>query len=430
MLAEAANAAKPVTGKPKGGRRFLFIGGPFGPFFRQLATRLQHEGAEVLHVHMHGADFLDWGFRDAVIYRGPHREWRAWLCALMDRHKFTDVATYGDCGVYSSDTLEEARERGMVRHVFELGYLRPDWITLDENGVNGNSSLPRDPESYWSAVEPPAPREVRIGRMMPYHVAYTITHCIAHYFGKAFFWSYQTGWPSPPLKQALGYITRVSMDKLTARNQRREQKKVLRQDEPFFLVALQKSGDSQIEKHSEYPNVVAFIDHVAADFARNAPADAHLVFKAHPLDYGIEPQGRAVRRAEQKFGLQGRLVFLPTGSLSELTDQAQGMVTVNSTAGLSAITKRLPTIVLGNAFYKVEGIVNGGDLAAFWQNPQPPDETLTKRFRDVAIARTQINGSYYAPRGRRMALPVAARRMLARVPAIKAVKPCSCSKPR
>ena len=222
---------------------------------------------------------------------------------------------------------------------------------------------------------------------------------------------------------------RVSVDKLTWRRQRKAERDVLCQEPPFFLVALQKSGDTQIKEHSDFPDVVAFIDHVTESFAEHAPVDAHLVFKAHPLDYGIEPQGRAVRRAEQKYGLQGRLVFLPTGTLSDLMEKAAGMVTLNSTAGLSAITKNLPTIVLGRAFYNVAGLVRCGNLAAFWQNPEPPNEALIKRFRDVAIARTQINGSYYSPRGRRLALPVAAKRMLERMPEIQPVKPCSGKKP-
>ncbi len=405
-----------MTGRAVG-RRFLFLGGPFGPFFRQVAQRLKQQGAAVLHVHLHGGDWLDWGFRDVAVYRGRPEDWRKWLVALMRRHQFTDVVTYGDCGCYSRVLLKEAARRGLVRHVYELGYVRPYYITLDRNGVNGYSSLPLEPQAYRNAEEQTALPPKRFGPMMPYHVGYTIAHCLAHYAAKPLYRRYNANWPSSPLRQALGYLTRVSMDRLTRRRQRKAEHEVIHGEAPFFLCALQKSGDTQIEEHSDFKNVVQFINFVTESFARYAPPDAKLVFKAHPLDYGIEPQEMAVYLAGKAHGIEDRLVFLPTGSLTDLMATARGMVTVNSTAGLTAAIKALPTIVMGEAFYKVPGLVNTGSLDHFWHSPKRPDWTLAERFLAVAGARTQINGSYYSPAGRRLAVPVAVERMLEREPA-------------
>lgn len=407
LAAQPANAYR---------REFLFVGGPFGPFFRQVADLLKQQGAAVTHVNLHGGDWLDWGARDTVTYRGAPEGWHAWLAALMDKHQFTDVVTYGDCGHYSRTLLTEGAARGLIRHVYELGYVRPYYITLDRNGVNGYSSLPLDPATYRMAEAEPAPVPRNFGLMMPYHVAYTIRHCLAHYAGKAFFHRYDTNWPSSPLKQALGYLTRVSTDRLTRRRQRQAERDVINGSAPFFLCALQKSGDTQIEEHSDFSNVVQFINFVVESFAEFAPDDAKLVFKAHPLDYGIEPQETAVRVAAKAHGIEGRLVFLPTGSLTDLMAAAKGMVTVNSTAGLTAAIKGLPTIVAGRAFYRIEGLVGTGNLDQFWQDPKRPDWNIAERFLAVAGTKTQINGSYYSPRGRAMAVPVAAARMLARCP--------------
>ena len=402
------------TDGPASGRFFLFVGGPFGPFFRKLARLLQAEGATVLHIHMHGADWLDWGFGDAKTYRGHPDDWRSWLTALLDSEPVTDVVTYGDCGRYSTVLLEEAESRGLIRHVYELGYVRPYYITLDRNGVNGYSSLPRDPMQYRLAKEPTVMPATKFGRMMPYHVFHTIAHCLAHYAAKPFFRHYDPNWPSSPLKQALGYLTRVTMDKLTWRRQRKAERDVISGNAPFFLCALQKSGDTQIDEHSRFRNVVQFINHVTESFANFAPPDAKLVFKAHPLDYGIEPQETAVRVAGKANGVLDRLVFLPTGSLTDLMAAAKGMVTVNSTAGLTAALRGLPTAIAGEAFYKIEGLVSTNGIDGFWTNPKRPDWNIAERFLAVAAAKTQINGSYYSPRGRQMALPVAEERMLAR----------------
>ena len=123
-----------------------------------------------------------------------------------------------------------------------------------------------------------------------------------------------------------------------------------------------------------------------------------------------------MRIAGKAHGIEDRLVFLPTGSLTDLMAGAKGMVTVNSTAGLTDALKGLPTIVMGQAFYKVEGLVSSGSLDQFWTNPKRPAWLMAERFLAVAAAKTQINGSYYSPKGRKMALPIAAERMLARAP--------------
>jgi capsular polysaccharide export protein len=287
---------------------------------------------------------------------------------------------------------------------------------LDRNGVNGYSSLPCDPVAYRLAKEPTVMPPKPFARMMPFHVAYTIAHCLAHYAAKPFFRHYDPNWPSSPLKQALGYLTRVTMDKLTWRRQRKAERDVISGTAPFFLCALQKSGDTQINEHSDFLNVVQFINYVTESFAQFAPPDAKLVFKAHPLDYGIEPQETAVRVAGKAHGILDRLVFLPTGSLTDLMAAAKGMVTVNSTAGLTAALKGLPTAIVGEAFYKIEGLVSTNGIDHFWANPKRPDWNIAERFLAVAAAKTQINGSYYSPAGREMALPVAAARMLDRSP--------------
>jgi capsular polysaccharide export protein len=409
------------NGQPAGGRRILFLGGPFGPFFRRLATCLQDQGAFVLHINMHGGDWWDWGFRNAITYHGTLDDWPAWVADLLRRERITDLATYGDCGLYTRPALDAAKRiGGVVCHVYELGYIRPDWITLDRDGVNGFSSLSRKASDHRHLPVPKAVDGERIGRLMPYHVLYTILHCIAYYLGKPIFRRYRSGWPSSPLKQAVGYAVRATADRLTARKQRRAERLVLQGREPFYLCALQKSGDSQIRCHSPFRDMVEVIDTVTRSFAYHAPANACLVFKAHPLDYGIEPQEEAVRRAAAEYGLRGRLVFLPTGTLMDLTKKAVGVVTVNSTAGFTALAWGRPTCVLGEAFYRVDDLVAEGDLDRFWREPTAPDMDLYKRFRAQVLALTQINGSYYAPKGRRMALPEAARRMLARQPAVQA----------
>jgi capsular polysaccharide export protein len=400
---------------PPAERHFLFVGGPFGSFFRDLAGGLRDAGAAVTHVTTHGGDWLDWGWNDSVVFREPFAHWEEWVGDLILQRGITDVVTYGDCGKYSGPALTEASRLDVARHVFELGYFRPDWVTLERNGVNGYSSLPRDPRFYHSIdLKACHYDEQAVGLIMPYHVWYSIRHCLAHYAGVPFFPRFTHSWPESPMKQAVGYMSRVAFERVARARVRRAEQDVLESDAPFFLCTLQKPGDTQIRVHSRFKTLVPFIDHVTESFARWAPPEARLVFKAHPLDNGMEPREKAIEEAAETYGVQDRLVFLPSGSLANLTQKTRGVVTVNSTAGLAAVHKGRPTITLGDAFYDIPGITHQSGLKEFWTNPEPPDSELFNRFRAVVMTETQINGNYYSPKGKKMALPEAQRRLLDR----------------
>jgi capsular polysaccharide export protein len=73
----------------------------------------------------------------------------------------------------------------------------------------------------------------------------------------------------------------------------------------------------------------------------------------------------------------------------------------------------VPTIALGRAIYDMPGLTHQGGLDGFWSAPQAPDAELYDAYRRVVMAETQINGAYATSRGRRLAVPEIARRLLA-----------------
>ena len=74
-------------------------------------------------------------------------DWRGFLGAFLHERGVTDVILFGDCRPYHRVAVDLARSRGIAVHVFEEGYFRPDWITLERDGTNGHSRLPRGPGS-------------------------------------------------------------------------------------------------------------------------------------------------------------------------------------------------------------------------------------------------------------------------------------------
>src|SRR5262245_45984937 len=104
------------------------------------------DGHEVLRVNFNMGDVAAWGRRPSVPFRGRLDELPQFLNRVKGRHGITDQVLFGDCRPVHAPALDE--KRGIRTHVFEEGYFRPYWITLERDGVNAHSPLPRDPDWY------------------------------------------------------------------------------------------------------------------------------------------------------------------------------------------------------------------------------------------------------------------------------------------
>ncbi|HWD28515.1 MAG TPA: capsular biosynthesis protein [Rhizomicrobium sp.] len=409
-----AASSRPIAVPRGAARRFLLLGGPFGPFFRQLAELLETRGARVLRINLHAADAVNWGWRKATRFNRPYGEWPAWLGRYLSDNGVTDLVVYGDCQFYNRTALDVARGLGVRRHVFELGYFRPDWVTYEPDGVNGHSSLPRTAAGILreAATAEPAPHE-KIGVIMPWHVAHTMLDYFSDFLGRPAFFRYHWPYLHGPLAQAFGTVTRVLRVQLERGRQKRQIAGLRRDARPYYLCLLQREGDSQILFHSPFGSVAGFYEAVMQDFARHAPAGTLLVFKNHPLDPGVRNHGRQIARMARVLGIEERIRFFDGGNLAELARPARGVITTNSTAGIAAVQFGVPTITLGAAIYDVPGLTHQDGLATFWHDAQRPDPELFRAFHRLVLARTQINGNYYSPRGRRIVLAVCADRLMA-----------------
>ena len=143
---------KDGSSAPTARRRFLFLQGPIGPFFSRLGQRLSRDGHAVHRINLHGGDRLFWRLPGALDYRGDGADWPQFFSECVSHWHVTDLLLFGDCRPLHRAAIEVAAARGIRVHVFEEGYLRPNWVTLEEGGVNANSSLERDPQRYRDAI--------------------------------------------------------------------------------------------------------------------------------------------------------------------------------------------------------------------------------------------------------------------------------------
>jgi capsular polysaccharide export protein len=139
-------------------------------------------------------------------------------------------------------------------------------------------------------------------------------------------------------------------------------------------------------------------------FADHAAADGHLIVKVHPLDPCLKRWDRRVRAIAETAGVAQRVHVAHHGPLDAMLDGARGLVTVNSTVGLRAVTLGCPTKALGQAVWNVPGLAHQGTLDSFWTEGAPPDPALRDDFLAALQATTQLRGVFYGEAGRALAV--------------------------
>lgn len=389
----ASVAAAPYDrAAPLAGRRFLIVTAPFGPFGRVLADRLTAQGAQVSRMLFNFGDAVNWRRPGGIRFKGAVRQWPGRLAQLAPY--FTDILVFGEGGAYNQAVLTQAEQLQAQVWVLENGYFRPDWITVERNGVNASSSLPRRPEAY----RPPAadlPDVRPSGRILPHHVINISLYHLMQALGRPLYPRYVAPYTQPPWLQCLGHIRRYFS--LAFRRKSDADTAVIAARGPFYLACLQREGDAQLLRYSHFADNTAFLAEVMTSFARHAAPEARLVVKNHPLDPGLVDLAKMTRVLAIERGLADRVDFIDGGNLAQLCRASRGMVVNNSSAALSALGFQTPVKVLGEAFFDIEGLTHQGPLDAFWTAAQAPDPDLFVNFRAHVIAMSQVNGNYHEP---------------------------------
>ncbi len=384
------------------GKRILLVSAPFGPFARIFADELRRRGATVTRMLFSAGDALWWGSqRNTRAYTGSAEAWGKHV--VEQTSSFTDILVFGESGPYNSAVLSRISEiKGRV-WVLENGYFRPNWVTLERNGVNGNSGLPRT-RATFEETEIVVQEAPPVGLILPYHVLNISFHHLAHIPGKRFFPNFQFPYANSFSDQGWSHTWSFVQKKILRINRNRFRPEL--EQRPYFVACLQRDGDQQLVAYSKYRTNEQFLEHVIGSFARHAPHNTYLLVKNHPLDSGLANLRRVTARIAASHDVVRRVVFIDEANFNSLSKTSLGVVVNNSTAGLTAMGQSIPVKVLGQSIFNIEGLADQKPLDEFWQTPVPPDIALFERFRAYVIAHTQVAGSFHAPRHIR---PTAAR---------------------
>lgn len=372
----------------------LLIQGKMGSFFSRFSSFLQSQGMTVSKINLNAGDAFFYQHKHNVYdYKDTLANFPSFLMQLVTDKKIDAIVCFGDCRPHHAIAAQVCRQLGQSFFVFEEGYLRPDYITLQEGGINGNSQLDVSQISATQkANDKPLFTNNRFYRLCVAAVVYYVIvkarvrqfpH-YRHYRGMTA-WQEALTWLNAPFIKAKGYFPDKQLEKRLASELK----------EQYFLVSLQVYNDSQITFHSDYVDIVDFIDEVIFSFAQCADSQVHLVFKHHPLDRAHRQYGALISELAKKYGINGRVHYGCDMHLPTLIKDSLGMITINSTTGLQSIYHRKPTKAMGRAIYDVEKLTDQQPLDSFWQHPNAPDNDFYQSFREYLIEQTQLNGSFY-----------------------------------
>jgi capsular polysaccharide export protein len=364
-----------------------------------LATALIQQGHHVHKVSFNAGDAVYWLPRRSNWFKQDLSELPGFLLKLYAKHGITDQVVFGDRRPVHIAALEQARQNHVRNHVFEEGYFRPNLITLEQEGVNARSQLPRSPQWFTQAAQriPPQPLlkdfQSRLGLRAMHDVVYQASGVL----NRLFFSKYRSHQNMSAAVEYAGYLQRSRLLKRVAPANTRLIENLVAQRTPYFFVPLQLNCDSQVRDHERFHIMQLMLKHVLHSFAQHAPADTKLVIKNHPLDTGWEHYDRVVLNLEHQFGLKDRVLYVETGDLTTLLKHAKGTITLNSTVGYVALEQGCPTLCLGDPQYNLPGLTDQQDLAQFWGMPVAPEAELFQSFKRVVVHSTQVYGGFYCP---------------------------------
>jgi len=379
----------------------LLLQGPAGPFMKRFARELRAHGVAVTKVNFHAGDelfFPPWvAGVDVVAYRGDRPEWPGFVRRLIEERAVDGVFVFGDCRPLHRAAIEEAREAGARVFVFEQGYLRPDWVTLEPEGVNGLSHLPTEPATYLEADLPDPPRATPVGSSFGLGAWFYTLDAIAFTLDPGRFPHYEHHRPHNAIAHAAWWVRGAARKQWFRVLERGLQARFARElSGRYFFVPLQVHCDYQLE-HSPYGDVIEFIEEVVATFAREGDPDEHLVFKHHPMDRPFREYGALFRALRERHDLGERLHYVHDLHLPTLLTHARGTVTINSTVGLQSMHHETPVHVMGTAIYDMPGLTSRSPLAEFFREPGSVDMTLYEAFRRWLLHFNQANGNFNKP---------------------------------
>lgn len=362
----------------------LLLQGPVGPYFGKLQRFLNFMGRDTWRVKFHLADNLHGHSEKSLPFRGGAADWNTWLAGILASKAFDTIILFGaqrPAHVIARDLAKDFDVRVIC---LEEGYIRPGLITVEWDGNNASSPLagrlPTHQPIVLDEIQP-QPAYQNLLRMVLYAAQHYTVRGLTTYGKQRELFHRKT----PLLQEAWFWLRNISRRIFRGeRNFATIQQLLEHADGQYFLVPLQVNADTNMVQFSEGWSSIRLIMESLQSFTSSAPQHVQLVFKIHPMERGHNNLTDLIEKTAATFGIADRVKVIETGSMGLLTRHAAGMITINSTSGLSAIFHGVPLLVLGRAIYRHPALahcgVDGRDFDQFWTSSHVAPKDFRKGY--------------------------------------------------
>ena len=375
----------------------LFLVGPIGTFFARLSRYLEDNNVRTFKILF---PLHEYGFPQSRVikYSKDINFLKKFLRRILIKHEIKHIFMYGNVLIPHKQALDLVKElniegKYIKTHIFELGYLRPNFVTLENKGINYNSSLIKSREFYlkqdaYSDLPLPS-KHARFRIRKIWKTISFIHHSFKNYKivekehklqpKPIYIWYQIKGF----FLKYFFFFTEYKLKNYFLRKK-------------YFLVILQVSTDSQLTEGSDFKDNKKFIYKVIKDFAESKRNDINLVFKHHPRDRGYNNYLDHIEKISKEFGVYKNVFYIHDYYLSKLFQNSNctGTVLINSTVGYQSLYHSIPVKSLGITPYNIKGLSHQEDLTSFFKNPSPVDKLLFTKFYKYILENSQINGNF------------------------------------
>jgi capsular polysaccharide export protein len=386
--------------------RVVLLQGPVGSFFRRAQDHLNANGFDAWRVRFNAGDRLYSRGDKTLDFIGNVDSWRLWFSEIIRENGFDAVVLFGSERLVHRVAIECAEQLGIPVVCLEEGYIRPGYVTMELGGNNWRSPIagqlpPAEFNSPRREGPKPVPSSGSFSAMAWAALQYfTIRAIISTPGERKLFHKQKRTLLSEGFYWVKNYYRKFAH---VGRNYHISERLLEHHDKRFYIVPLQVHDDTQLGRAANAWNNQKLILKTIVSFARNAPNDHHLVFKIHPMERGHTRDWHFIRQVSALNDVKDRVHVLDGGSLSLLTRHSAGMITINSTSGLSAIHHGVPLAVLGQALYRNPELAfcveRGIDLDRFWSEAFVAPEKVRHRYLSWIHHQCLAGGDYYAKEG-------------------------------
>ncbi|OJU97864.1 MAG: hypothetical protein BGO06_18200 [Shinella sp. 65-6] len=356
-------------------------------------------------------------------FSGTADVWRDWFTEIVGEHGFDHVVLFGCEREIHKIAIEQCATLNIPVLSLEEGYIRPGFVTMEVGGNNWRSPiaglLPSDKDDEKR-------RERTRGTNFPSSFGAMATYAFTYFSVRGVFSTLSERKLFHKHKRSLApeafYWIKNYYRKFRnlGSNYRTMERLLEHHDKKYYIVPLQVHDDSQLGAAASGWNNQKLILKSIVSFARNAPPTHQLVFKIHPMERGHSQDKQFIRQVGVLNNVSDRIHILDSGSLGLMTRHAAGMVTINSTSGLSALQHGIPLAVLGQAFYRHPALafcVNKGiELDSFWSSGHVAPVAQRRDYLNWIAQECLHPGDYYAYEG----IEVAVNSLLEKLRAVDA----------